>query len=108
MYRHFFQILNTGVIRKIIPSQPLRAREVEVLCSKQIETFDINLGQGSLSVNSKKMRIEVANSQFVIQRTTSKKDIPLESKDSDGYLSHRQSLPLKRENPTKPKPIKEA
>ena len=36
------------------------------------------------------------------------KNIPLESKDSDGYLSHRQSLPLEREKPTEPKPIKEA
>ena len=67
------------------------------------------MGKGSLSVNPKKVHIEVANSQFVIQRTTSKnKDIPLESKDNDGSLSHRQSLPLKREKPTKPKPIKEA
>ena len=66
MYRHLFQFPNTGVIRKLIPSQPLRAKEVGVFCSKQIETFDSNLGQGSLSVNSKKVRIEVANSQFVI------------------------------------------
>ena len=53
MYMHFFQFPNTGVIRKIIPSQPLRAKEVGVFCSKQIKTFDINPGQGSLSVNSK-------------------------------------------------------
>ena len=53
MYRHFFQFPNTGVIRKLIPSQPLRAKEVGVFCSKQIKTFDINLGQGSISVNSK-------------------------------------------------------
>ena len=73
MCRHFFQFPNTGVIRKIIPSQPLRAKEVGFFCSKQIKTFDLNLGQGSLSVNPKKVRIEVANSQFVMQRTTSKK-----------------------------------
>ena len=54
MYRQFFQILNIGVIRKIIPSQPLRAKEVGAFCSKQVKTFDINLGQGSISVNSKK------------------------------------------------------
>ena len=34
MYMHFFQILNNGVIRKIIPSQPLRAKEVGVFCFK--------------------------------------------------------------------------
>ena len=30
------------------------AKEVGVFCSKRIKTFDINMGQGSLSVNSKK------------------------------------------------------
>ena len=41
------------------------------------------------------MRIEVANSQFIIQRMTSK-TFPLEPKDSDGSLSHRQSISQKR------------
>ena len=43
-----FQILNSGVIRKIIPSQPLRAKEVGVFFfSKKIKTLNYNLGQGS-------------------------------------------------------------
>ena len=43
------------------------------------------------------MHIEVANSQFVTQRTTSTKEsIPLESKDKGGSLSHRQSISPKR------------
>ena len=70
MYKHFFQILNTGVIRKIIPSQPLWAKEVEVLFFIQIETFNQNLGQGSLSVNSNAG--SVANFHLVMQRMTSK------------------------------------
>ena len=103
----FFQILNTGVIRKIIPSQPLRAKEVGVFCSKQIETFDLNLGQGSLFVNSKKDAHR--SRQLSVRNTTNNiKNIHLEPKDSDGSLSHRQSLSLKREKPTEPKPIKEA
>ena len=63
MYKRFFQILNIGVIRKIIPSQPLRAKEVEVFVLTQIETFNQNLGQGSLSVNSNACL--VANSHLV-------------------------------------------
>ena len=43
------------------------------------------------------MRIEVANSQFVVQRSTSTKEsIPLELKDKGGSLSHRQSISQKR------------
>ena len=45
-------------------SQPLRAKEVEVFFFTQIETFNQNLGQGSLSVSS--------NSRLVIQQATSK------------------------------------
>ena len=41
-----FQFLNTGVIRMIIPRQPIRAKEVGVLFSK-IKTLNHNLGQGS-------------------------------------------------------------
>ena len=53
------------------------------------------------------MRIEVA--KLSVHNTTNDiKNIPLESKDNDGSLSHRQSLYLKREKPTEPKPIKEA
>ena len=100
MYRRFFQILNIGVIRNIIPSRPLRAKEVEVFCI-QIETFNQNLGHGSLLVNSNACL--VANSHT----TNDTKNIPLESKDGDGSLSHRQSLSLKKEKPIKSKPTKE-
>ena len=108
MYRHFFQFQNTGVIRKIIPSQPLRAKEVGVFCSKHFETFDLNLGQGSLSVNPKKVRIKVPNSRFVTQRTTSKKKAFLWNQKTRVVPYHIDSQSLKREKPTKPKPMKEA
>ena len=92
--QELFQIPNSGFIRKIIPNQPLRAKEVGVLCSKQIETFDLNLGQGSLSVNSKRCALK---SQTLSSYTTNNiKKIPLESKDSDGSLSHRQSISQKK------------
>ena len=106
MYRHFFQFPNTGVIKKIIPSQPLRAKEVGVFYSKPIKTFDINLGQGSLSVNSKKeVRIEVANSQFVTQRMKSKAFLRNQKTRVVPY--HIDSQSLKREKPNKSKPMKE-
>ena len=46
--QELFQFLNTGVIRKIIPRQPLWAKEVGVFFSFQkLKTLYHNLGQGS-------------------------------------------------------------
>ena len=98
MYRHLFQFPNTGVIRKLTPSQPLRAKEVGVFCSETIKTFDINLGQGSISVGSKEnahwsRKLSVRNTTNDVK----KESVSLESKDKGGSLSHRQSISQKKE-----------
>ena len=95
MYRRFFQILNTGVIRKIIPSQPLRAKEVEFFFFTKLKPLNKTWGR---VVSQLKMRVQIANSHFITQRMTSK-NIPLGSKDSDGSLSHRPLLSLKKKSP---------
>ena len=67
-----FQSLNTGVIRKIIPRQPLWAKEVGVFFFfSKIETLNHNLGQGSFS-----QLIQVHNEWH--QRG------PYKTKDNDG------------------------
>ena len=94
MYMHFFQILNTGVIRKIIPSQPLRAKEVGVFFFKHklkplIKTW------GRVVSQLIQMRIEVA--KLSVHNTMNDiKSFPLESKDSGGSLFHRQSISQKK------------
>ena len=40
-----FQILNSGVIRKIIPSQPLRAKEVGVFLFTKLKPLIITWGR---------------------------------------------------------------
>ena len=110
MYRHFFQFPNTGVIRKLIPSQPLRAKEVGVFCFKTIKTLDINLGQGSISVNPREnahwgRKLSVRNTTNDVER---KKKAFLWNQKTRVVPYHIDSQSLKREKPTKPKPIKEA
>ena len=88
----FFQFLNTGVIRRIIPSQPLWAKEVGVFFFTQIEPFNQNLGLGSFSVNSNAR--SVASFHFLNNKWHQER--PSKSKDGDGSLSNRQLLSPKR------------
>ena len=108
MYRHFFQYPNTGVIRKLIPSQPLRAKEVGVFCSEQSKPLIKTWGRVVSQLIQKKTRIEVADSPFLIQRTTSKKKAFLWNQKTRVVPYHIDSQSLKREKPTEPEPIKEA
>ena len=102
----FLHILSTEVMRKIIPSQPLRAKEVEVSFLHKLKPLIKTWGRVVTQLIQKdahwSRKLSVRNTMNNI------KNIPLESKDSGGSLSHRQSLSLKREKPTEPKPIKEA
>ena len=82
-----FQPLNTGVIRMIIPRQPIRAKEVGVLFSK-IKTLNHNLGQGS-SFSWSKCITNGTKEVLTKQKTVM---VPNDHKD-------RQSLSLRNKSP---------
>ena len=89
----FFQILNTRVIRNIIPSQPLLAKEVGVSFLHKLKPLNKTLGR----VVSQLIQMRVQSQTSYT--TNDMKNFPLGSKDNDGSLSYRQSLSLKKKSP---------
>ena len=77
-----FQILNSGVIRKIIPSQPLRAKEVGVFFSHKLKPLIITWGRVVFSVNSEVHSVTIC--RFVHNEWHRRR--PSKTEDGDGFV----------------------